>query len=170
MRINLDKNELIPMGKVDNVEELVFEFDCKMGSLPSSYLGLPFGAPFKSMSTWDGVEEMFCKRMAMWKRQYISKGGRITLSRSTLSSLAIYFMSLLCMPRMVRLRLEQIQRDFLWGDGALEWESHLVRWAIVCLDKRKGRLELSIFLPLIRLSLASGVGILQMRGGPFGIK
>ena len=112
MRINLDKNELIPMGKVDNVEELVFEFDCKMGSLPSSYLGLPLGAPFKSMSTWDGVEEMFCKRMAMWKRQYISKGGRITLSRSTLSSLAISFMSLLCMPRMVRLRLEQIQRDF----------------------------------------------------------
>ena len=170
MRINLDKNELIPMGRVDNVEELVFEFGCKMGSLPSSYLGLPLGAPFKSMSTWDGVEEMFCKRLAMWKRQYISKGGRITLSRSTLSSLAISFMSLLCMPRMVRLRLEQIQRDFLWGDGALEWESHLVRWAVVCLDKRKGGLELSIFLPLIRLSLASGVGILQMRGGPFGIK
>ncbi|RVX04548.1 Exocyst complex component SEC6 [Vitis vinifera] len=80
-----------------------------MGSLPSSYLGLPLGSPFKSMSTWDGVEEMFCKRLAMWKRQYISKGGRITLSRSTLSSLAISFMSLLCMPRMVRLRVVEMQ-------------------------------------------------------------
>ena len=31
----------------------------------------------------------------------------------------IYFMSLFCMPRQVRLRLEKIQRDFLWGGGAL---------------------------------------------------
>ncbi|RVW48037.1 Cactin [Vitis vinifera] len=27
--------------------------------------------------------------------------------------------------RTVRLRLEQIQRDFLWGGGVLEWKSHL---------------------------------------------
>ena len=29
-------------------------------------------------------------------------------------------MSMFSMPRMVRLRLKQIQRDFLWGGGALE--------------------------------------------------
>ena len=57
---------------------------------------------------------------------------------STLASLPIYFMLVLYLPRTVRLRLEQIQRDFLWGGGVLEWKSHLVRWANVCLDKRKG--------------------------------
>ncbi|RVW41716.1 Transposon TX1 uncharacterized 149 kDa protein [Vitis vinifera] len=30
--------------------------------------------------------------------------------------------------RMVRMRLEQIQRDFLWGGGALEQKPHLVRF------------------------------------------
>ena len=44
------------------------------------------------------------------------------------------------MPRMVRLRLEQIQMDFLWGGGVVVWKPHLVRWVTVCLDKRKGRL------------------------------
>ena len=29
----------------------------------------------------------------------------------------IYLMSLVHMPRVVRLRLEKIQRDFLWGGG-----------------------------------------------------
>ena len=47
------------------------------------------------------------------------KGGRLTLIQSTLSSMPIYFMSLFCMPRKVRLRLEKIQRDFLWVGGAL---------------------------------------------------
>ena len=38
------------------------------------------------------------------------------------------------------MRLEKIQRDFLWGDGALEQNPHLVRWPIVCEDKSKGGL------------------------------
>ena len=49
-------------------------------------------------------------------------------------------MSLLHIPRVVRLRLEQIQRDFLWGGEALEKKSHRVKWDTVCSDKRKGGL------------------------------
>ncbi|RVX04483.1 putative ribonuclease H protein [Vitis vinifera] len=74
----------------------------------------------------------------MWKRQYISKGGRITLIRSTLSNLPIYFMSIFQLPRAIRMRLEKIQRDFLWGGGALEQKPHLARWPIVCKDKSIG--------------------------------
>ena len=59
--------------------------------------------------------------------------------QSTLSNLPIYFMFIFQLPRVVRMRLEQIQRDFLWGGGALEQKPHLVRWLIVCLDKKKRR-------------------------------
>ena len=76
----------------------------------------------------------------MWKRQYISKGERLTLIWSTLANLPIYFMFVLTLPRTIKLRLKQIQRDFLWGGGALERKPHLVRWALVCLDNRKGDL------------------------------
>ena len=41
------------------------------------------------------------------------------------------------MPRKERLRLEKIQRDFLWGGGALVQKPHLVRCKMVCLEKMK---------------------------------
>ncbi|RVX07631.1 LINE-1 reverse transcriptase-like [Vitis vinifera] len=37
--------EIIPVGEVDEIEELVVELGCRVGSLPSQYLGLPLGAP-----------------------------------------------------------------------------------------------------------------------------
>ena len=113
---------------------------CKVGSLPPTYLGLPLGAPHRSLTVWDGVEERMRKNLARWKSQDISKGGRITLIRSTLASMPIYYMSMFSMPRKVRLRLEHIQRDFLWGGGALEKKPHLVRWSLVCLEKSNGGL------------------------------
>ncbi|RVW92610.1 hypothetical protein CK203_039397 [Vitis vinifera] len=127
LRINLDESEILPMGRVENIEMLALELGCKVGALPSTYLGLPLGAPHKSMAVWDGVEERIWNRLALWKRQFMSKGERITLIRSTLVSMSIYLMSLMRMPRVVKLRLKQIQRDFLWGGGALEKRPHLVK-------------------------------------------
>ena len=142
LRINLNKSEIISVGSIAEVDSLALELGCKVGALPSSYLGLPLGAPHNSVAVWDGIEERFRKRLALWNRQYISKGRRITLIRSTLLSLPIYFMSLFRMPRRVRLRLEQIQIDFLWGGGNLEKKLHLVKWSTVCSDRKMGGLEI----------------------------
>ncbi|RVX21268.1 putative ribonuclease H protein [Vitis vinifera] len=106
LRINLEKSEMIPVGRVLNIEGLALELGCKVGGIPSSYLGMPLGAAFNTLAVWDGVEERFRRRLAMWKRQYISKGGRLTLIRSTMST----------------------------------HKPHLVRWNLVCLEKRKGGL------------------------------
>ena len=94
------------------------------------------------------MEERFQKRLALWKRQYLSKGERQLLIKSTLSSLSIYFVSLFVTPKRVAARLEKIQRYFLWGGGDLEKKPHLVNWSIVCLEKHNGGLgfkNLSLF-------------------------
>ena len=57
LRINLEKSELIPVGRVENMDDLAWEFGCRLGSLPTTYLGMPLGAPFKLVTVWDGVEE-----------------------------------------------------------------------------------------------------------------
>ncbi|RVW95640.1 LINE-1 reverse transcriptase-like [Vitis vinifera] len=115
LRINLDKSEIILVGVVEEIEEMAVELGCRVGSLPSQYLGLPLGASNKAPSVWDGMEEKVRRKLARWKRQYISKGGRITLIRSTLASMPIYHMSLFRMPKS---------------------------WEAICEDKSKGGLGL----------------------------
>ena len=138
LRINLNKSEIIPVGPIDIFAELALELGCGIGSFPTLYLGLPLGASHKATRVWDSIEERFRKRLASWKMQYISKGGRITLIRSTLSSLPIYYLSLFRMSQKICTRLERIQRQFLWGGGSLEKKPHLVKWATVCTKKKKG--------------------------------
>ncbi|RVW74087.1 putative ribonuclease H protein [Vitis vinifera] len=140
LRINLAKSVLIPVGEVDGMEELAAELGCKLGALPAVYLGLPLGANHKNASSWDGVEERMRRRLAQWKRQYISKGGRITLIKSTLASIPIYLLSLIRIPKVVAKRIEKIQRDFLWGGGSLEGKVHLINWQVVCSPKEEGGL------------------------------
>lgn len=52
-------------------------------------------------SFWEVVEERFTRRPVMWKRQYLLKGGRLTLIKSALSSLPIYHMSLFVISKNV---------------------------------------------------------------------
>ena len=145
LKINLNKSEILPVGPVDNVSDLAVELGCGIGSLPSSYLGLPLGASHKALGVWDTVEDKFRKRLASWKSQYISKAGRLTLIQSTLSSLPIYCLSLFRMPASICSRLEKIQREFLWSGGSLAKKTHLVNWKTVCSEKKKGGLGLRRF-------------------------
>ena len=132
LKINLAKSEVILVGEVEYINELTVELGCRVGALPTVYLGLPLGANHKATIMWDGVEERMRRRLALWKRQYLSKGGRITLIKSTLASIPIYQLSLFQMPKLVAKRLKKLQRDFLWGGGSLERKIYLINWEVVC--------------------------------------
>ncbi|KAL6346838.1 hypothetical protein AAG906_002955 [Vitis piasezkii] len=119
------------MGRVENLEELSLDFGCKV------ILGLRINLEKSKLISTGRVENL---KSSMWKR-HISKGGRLTLIQSTLSNMSIYSVSSFYILRTIMLRLEQIQRDFLWGGGALEWKPHLVRrleWQIFATCQMKG--------------------------------
>ena len=142
LKINLYKSELIPVGAVENMDTLAAELGCWVGHLPTTYLGLPLGATHKSVAIWDNIEEKMYKKLALWKINFISKGGRITLIKSTLANLPLYQISIFRIPGVVAKILEKLQRCFLWGSGAREKKAHLVNWDVVCSEKRQGSLGL----------------------------
>ena len=49
LKINLSKSEIFPIGGRENIEVLTAELGCRASSLPTTYLGLPLGAPHKSV-------------------------------------------------------------------------------------------------------------------------
>lgn len=54
----MEKNELFPVGREEeDVDGLASEFYCKLGLVPSMWLGLPLGAFFKAKSIWDLIVE-----------------------------------------------------------------------------------------------------------------
>ena len=73
LKINLDKNMVIPIGEVEGVLDMAAEIGCKVGQLPTVYLRLSLEAPSRAFSVWDGVEEKMRRKLALWKRQFLSK-------------------------------------------------------------------------------------------------
>jgi hypothetical protein len=115
---------------------------CKTASLPMKYLGLPLGAHFKDSTIWNPIIEKMERKLAGWKRLYLSKGGKVTLIKSTLSNLPTYFLSLFPIPAGVAHRLEKLQREFLWNGMEGESKFHLVRWTKICEPIRNGGLAI----------------------------
>ena len=81
---------------------------CEVASLPFEYLGLPLGAPSNASHIWDGILEKMEHRLAGWKQPLLSKGGRVTLIKSNLANIPMYYMSLFKTPIKVANRIEKL--------------------------------------------------------------
>ena len=115
---------------VDNLDLLLIVLGCKQGTLPMKYLGLPLGAKFKDKAIWNPILEKIEQRLAGRKCLYLSKRGRVTLIKSTLSNLPTYFLSLYPIPAAVANELRnfreisygvalEMNQNSIWFNGLL---------------------------------------------------
>jgi len=140
LMINLGKSEIVPIGEVEDVDFLAHILGCRLGWLPMTYLSLPLGASFKSISIWNRILEKVERRLASWQKLYLSKVGRVTLIHSTLLSIPTYYLSLFPILVSVAKKLEGLQREFLWRGMGDEAKFHLVNWHKVCTPIKAGGL------------------------------
>ena len=85
LKVNVGKSEIVPIGEVSYIQTLANILQCKVGSLPMLYLGMPLGTSYKTAFIWNPILERMEMKLSGWKRLYLSKGGRLTLLKSTIS-------------------------------------------------------------------------------------
>ncbi|XP_021992095.1 uncharacterized protein LOC110888906 [Helianthus annuus] len=144
LKINLGKSNLYGIG-VDAAEvgAMTDIVGCKQDSLLFKYLGLKVGANMNRVVNWRPVYDIFESRLALWKSALLSFGGRITLIRSVLVSLPIYYFSLYKAPVKVVKDLECLIKKFLWGGSSEVNKTHWVAWDRITIDKKHGGLGIS---------------------------
>ena len=123
---------MVAVGEVCKLDVLVGLLGCRHSSLSLTYLGLLLEAKFKELSIWNPILEKMEQRLVGWKRLYLLKEGKVTLIKSTLSSLPTNFLSILPISRKVANRMEKLERDFLWSSISGDSKLRLVKWAKVC--------------------------------------
>ncbi len=142
LKINYVKSSLSPIN-LDPPEaaELASVFCCSIQDFPFTYLGLPLPPKPLRKSDYLPIIEKVDKRLAGWRAASLSRGGRLVLLNSVLSSIPSYFGSVFRFPIWVCNSIDWIRRGFFWNGKILRNEFHcLVRWNNVCRPKKVGGL------------------------------
>ena len=120
LKINFGKITLLGINLEETeVGYLADQVECSVGVWPIKYLGLSLGGNPTRRTFWEPVVTKAAKRLDGWKRAFLSRGGCLTLIRSVLSSLPIYYLSLFKMLLGIANNIEKLMRDFLWGGIAI---------------------------------------------------
>ncbi|GKC67240.1 RNA-directed DNA polymerase, eukaryota, reverse transcriptase zinc-binding domain protein, partial [Tanacetum coccineum] len=142
LQLNLQKSKLYGIGVAQNdVQDLARCTGCGADSVPFLYLGLPVGERMYQVNSWTPLMAKFKKRLANWKSKLMSIGGRLTLVKSVLGSLGIYYCSLFPIPAQVNKQLESMRSRFFWGIDDNEKKIQWAKWDTILNSKEKGGLD-----------------------------
>jgi hypothetical protein len=141
LKVNFWKSNLMRVNVSNEFIRVASGFlNCRVGSIPFKYLGLPVGANPRRASTWEPLLDSLRKRLGAWGNRYVSLGGRVVLLNSVLNAIPIFYLSYMKLPIHVWKKIRRLQREFLWGGRRDKTRIPWIKWDVVCLPKRMGGL------------------------------
>lgn len=141
LEVNFDKSCVFGINVADDIlDEITSILRCKVGGGSIPYLGLSVGGRIHGVEGWKIVVDKMKKKLRGWDPRSISLGGRATLVQSSLSSIPLYWMSFLPLPKTVEHKLRSLQCTFLWGGDENIKKIAWLRWEEVCRSKSEGGL------------------------------
>ncbi|XP_020252248.1 uncharacterized protein LOC109829595 [Asparagus officinalis] len=142
LQISFNKSVLIALENDESLQQgLATMMNCKSGSFPITYIGMPLRPGKLKKDDRSPLISKIEKRLALWKGNSLSRGGRLVLVNDVLSSIPTFWLSYFLFPVWVIEKIDKMRRRFLWS-GSLEHKgcSNLVKWDEVCKPKKCGGL------------------------------
>jgi hypothetical protein len=95
LKVNFHKSMLTGVNVPDSwLSEAALVLNCRRGTIPFVYLGLPIGGDPRKLSFWKPFVDRIVSCLSSWNNKFLSFGGRLVLLMSVLSSIPVYFLSL----------------------------------------------------------------------------
>lgn len=79
------------------------------------YLGFPIFDKKPSPADYGFIIDNLTKKLAEWKTKFLTLAGRTTLAKATLNNVPNYVMSYIKLPKQITDKIDQLQRNFIWG-------------------------------------------------------
>jgi hypothetical protein len=102
------------------------------------YLGYQLKPGASSSVDWRWLVAIFERRIGFWCNKWLSLGGRFTLVKSVLESLAVFWMTLERIPNKIINILRRLSFNFLWNGQAGKHRFHLCSWELLSKPRRAG--------------------------------
>ncbi|GJY92863.1 putative RNA-directed DNA polymerase, partial [Tanacetum coccineum] len=132
LRVNYNKSKLYGIGVEDReLSDMARWMGCGIGEFPFMYLGLSIGENMRRINDWKVMVDKFKSRLADWKAKTMSFGGRLTLVKSVIGSLPLYYFLMFRVPLSVIKQLERIRKKFFWGGAGEGNKLSWVKWEFV---------------------------------------
>jgi len=82
LKVNFHKSEFVGINFTQSwLLEVAAVLNCKVGSLPILYLGLPVGGDPRRLIFWEHVVNRIKSRLSGWKSRHLSFGGCLVLHK-----------------------------------------------------------------------------------------
>nr|GEZ10758.1 RNA-directed DNA polymerase, eukaryota, reverse transcriptase zinc-binding domain protein [Tanacetum cinerariifolium] len=129
----------------------IFAWKVKMNALPLRFnISRRVGGKMSRAQEWNEVVEKVKSRLSKWKLKALSIGGRLTLFKSVLVSIPIFYMSIYRVLSRVLNLLESIRNQFFNGNESSSKRAISIKWSSVMVDKSKGGLGVASLYALNR--------------------
>ncbi|GKA11340.1 protein LAZ1 [Tanacetum coccineum] len=112
------------------------------GEFPIKYLGVRLNSSRLLNRDCKVLVEKARNRIGDWKNKLLSFAGRLQLCKSVISSMQVYWASVLVIPKGIISDIQQLLRGFLWCNDEYKRGKVKVTWDDICLPKHEGGLGL----------------------------
>ncbi|PKU68225.1 Putative ribonuclease H protein [Dendrobium catenatum] len=102
------------------------------------YLEIKLTQRRRSATDFLHILEKATNKLSVWGKKFISTAGRITLIKSVIQALPVYYSTLSLVPISVLKKLVKMCRDFLWNKGDGNNGLHYVAWKDLCKPLKLG--------------------------------